>query len=325
MFISKLLSSVDFIEHTFFGRHLYPVLSNSPLPSPNQKVLRGSSKGYFSSLNVGFKIGDLIKNVNFNRALIAGQFNVSPSKLFTLSQVHSDIIVDMDNNNFADIPFDLTYLKLNDKNKLSQVFPFKVQVTLANNPLPGILAQQLVRSIKADGMMTNKNGIILGVLSADCSPILLVDVNNKRIAAVHCGSQGALKQLPCKAIAALKAKANRPPKILASIGPCIQAISYEVCGEFYEKFIAQDKGSKSFFTFKEKIHQSPFLEQTKFLFNLPSYISYQLKLSGLTAENIEIMPYDTCVEEDKFFSHRRSVKKQEKQRGLQISCIKLKI
>ena len=108
------------------------------------------------------------------------------------------------------------------------------------------------KKILADAMITKMNGIVLGVLTADCVPIIVYDAKNKIIGCIHAGWKGALSGIIKNTINKIK-KNNSNNKIYASIGPCINKKSYEVDKNFYKKFISKSKNNKIYFS--KKIEQ----------------------------------------------------------------------
>lgn len=125
----------------------------------------------------------------------------------------------------------------------------------------------------ADALITNQTKIALAIYTADCVPILLVDTKNKIIAAIHAGYPGAKSELIDKTIKAMISKGSEHHNMQAFIGPCIRQKSYQVSKEFYNEFIAIDKGYAEFFI-ADNI-------QDKFLFDLPGFIKAKLKANNI--------------------------------------------
>jgi YfiH family protein len=160
-----------------------------------------------------------------------------------------------------------------------------------------------------DALITNKPNTPIGILTADCAPILMLDDKNKMIAAVHVGWKGAYKDIIKKVIKFMKKKGCVTQDITAVIGPCISIKNYEVKQDFKKKFLKKDKSTKIFF---KKIGNKNF-------FNLNKYISYQLK--SLKIKNIDIINKDTFDIKNNFFSARRSISLNENDYGRNISII----
>ena len=128
---------------------------------------------------------------------------------------------------------------------------------------------------RADGMVTAVPGIALGVLAADCAPVLFADPEARVIGAAHGGWRGALAGVMEATVAAMTALGARPERIRAGIGPCIAQPSYEVGPEFEARFAAEDPDSGGFFR--------PAPRPGHFLFDLPGYIAHRLARLGLAA------------------------------------------
>ena len=162
---------------------------------------------------------------------------------------------------------------------------------------------------KGDALITNKSNTPIGVLTADCAPILIFDKKNKMIAAVHAGWKGAYKGIVKKVIKFMIKKGSSTSNITAVIGPCISLKSYEIKQNFIKKFIKKDMKAKIFF---KKIGNKNY-------FNLNEYIAYQLK--SLDINKIEIINKDTFNIKNNFFSARRSKSLNEADYGRNISLI----
>lgn len=166
---------------------------------------------------------------------------------------------------------------------------------------------------RVDAMVTRRKGITLGVLSADCVPVLFADPQARVIGAAHAGWRGALTgvlEATIKAMLDLGAQAQR---IRAGIGPCIGAASYEVGPEFPAPFLAQDAAHAAFFR--------PAARDGHQLFDIEGYVAGRLKAMQLAA--VEAAHRDTCGERETFFSYRRSVLRKEPDYGRHVSLIGL--
>jgi len=162
---------------------------------------------------------------------------------------------------------------------------------------------------EGDALITNKSNTPIGVLTADCAPILIFDQKNKMVAAIHAGWKGAYKNIVKKVIKFMIKKGAYANNITAVIGPCISLKSYEIKPNFIKKFIKKDIKNKIFF---KKI-------KNKNYFNLSEYIAYQLK--SLDVNKIEIINKDTFNIKNNFFSARRSKSCNESDYGRNISVI----
>ena len=166
---------------------------------------------------------------------------------------------------------------------------------------------------KADGMVTKEKGVVLGVLTADCTPILFADPVAGVIGAAHAGWQGALGGIGEKTIDAMEAIGAKKENITAAIGPSIGKESYEVGTEFRNKFLESDANNYQFFeTTKRPSH---------YMFDIGGYNKHQISMLDLA--NIDCIEYDTCANQDMFFSYRRSCKNNQPDYGRQLSAIKI--
>ena len=177
-----------------------------------------------------------------------------------------------------------------------------------SNKIAVVKKENLNKKIIADAMITKIKGIFLGVLTADCVPIILYDANNKIIGCIHAGWKGAFSDIIKKTINKIK-KINTNNKIYACIGPCIGKKSYEVDLNFYKKFINKSYQNKKYFIKKNN---------RKKLFNLRRFVADKLVKHNVKLDHIN---RDTYVEKSNFFSFRRSCKLQQKDYGRCISVI----
>jgi len=166
---------------------------------------------------------------------------------------------------------------------------------------------------KADAMVTRAPGIALGILTADCAPILFADTFNGIVGAAHAGWRGALSGVAEATIAAMVKLGAEPHSIRAAIGPCISQASYEVGPEFPAPFLSQDEGNRRFF--------GPSQRPGHFMFDLGGYLAARLRASGIA--DVGIVARDTCAEAEDFFSYRRTTLSQGKDYGRGLSAIAL--
>ena len=164
---------------------------------------------------------------------------------------------------------------------------------------------------KVDAVITNQNNIPIGVLTADCVPILIYDDKEKFIAAIHAGWKGAYKDIVGKVIKFMIKKGSDPSNITAAIGPAISVKNYEVKEDFKRKFIKKDKKNNKFFKIKYK----------KLYFDLPNYVKSCLFKNKI--KNIETINIDTFDIDNNFFSARRALKLKHDDYGRNISIIML--
>jgi len=163
----------------------------------------------------------------------------------------------------------------------------------------------------ADAMATDRPGLLLGVLTADCAPVLLADLEAGVVGAAHAGWRGALAGVTDSAIEQMERLGARRDRIAAAIGPCIAQASYEVDEAFRDRFLAHEETNARFF---ERIGGRPH-------FDLPGYVRHRLLAAGV--EEVETIQLDTYADEDRFYSYRRSAHRGESDYGRQISLIGL--
>jgi len=170
----------------------------------------------------------------------------------------------------------------------------------------------LKKKLVGDGLITNVKGLGIGILTADCVPILFYEPKKNIIGAIHAGWKGAYKKIVKKMINYFKKKGSKINDICAVIGPGISQNNYEIKDDFKNKFLNQDiKNKKYFIKYKNRI-----------FFNLKDYIFDQLRNCGVN--NIEIIKKDTFNTKNKFFSARRSLKNKIDDYGRNISIIMIK-
>jgi len=168
---------------------------------------------------------------------------------------------------------------------------------------------KIKKKIICDSILTNKKKVALGVLTADCVPILIFDKKKKIIGAVHAGWKGAYKDIVTKTIKKFLKIGSEKKNLIASIGPCISQKNYEVGINFYKKFLTKQKINKKFFKKKNK----------KYLFNLRKFVEYQFIKNNI--KNIDHIKQDTFANKKNFYSYRRSLFKKESDYGRNISII----
>jgi hypothetical protein len=168
-------------------------------------------------------------------------------------------------------------------------------------------------SPRADGMVTARPGIALGVLAADCAPVLFADAEAEVVGAAHGGWRGALTGILEATVARMAELGASPARIRAGIGPCIAQASYEVGPEFPGRFAETDRDSGAFFVAAAR--------DGHFRFDLPGYIEHRLARLGLGA--VERAPHDTVADPDNFFSYRRACLTGEKDYGRGLATITL--
>jgi len=162
----------------------------------------------------------------------------------------------------------------------------------------------------ADAMVTDRPGVALGILTADCSPVLLADRAAGIVGAAHAGWKGAIGGVTDAAVAAMEKLGADRDRIVAAIGPCIARASYEVDDAFQHRFEADDPANERFFAPGRDGHAQ---------FDLEGYAAHRLAAAGVPT--IEMMGLDTYADADRFYSFRRATHRGEPDYGRQISII----
>ena len=165
------------------------------------------------------------------------------------------------------------------------------------------------KKLIGDALITNLKGIAIGVLTADCVPILIYDKDKNIISAIHAGWRGAFKGILNNVVEFLVKKGSNTKNLIAVIGPCISINDYEIQKDFQDKFIKKNNKNKVFF---KKI-------KNKTYFSLNKYIYSELRKLGV--RKIEIVKKNTFEQKYNFFSARRSIARKEVDYGRNISII----
>lgn len=225
----------------------------------------GVSSGHLASLNLGRREEDRAENLAENKKRVAEAFGTDEDKIFTVSQVHSDRIVIIDRTDTA--PED-------------------------------------VKPFEADAIITDIKGISVGILTADCVPLLFLDSRNKVMAAVHAGWKGTASKIASKTVKMMIERfESRPQEIRAAIGPAIGACCYEVGQEVVDAVGYRGNASVQ--------------REGKWYLDLPRANLLQLQEMGIT--DIDVSGICTSCRTDLFFSHRKEMGKT----GRQLSFISL--
>jgi YfiH family protein len=163
---------------------------------------------------------------------------------------------------------------------------------------------------RADAMVTDTPNLLLGILTADCAPVLFADHEAVVVGAAHAGWRGALAGVTDATIEAMERLGARREHIHAAVGPCIALPSYEVDGAFRARFLDADTDNERFFT------SGP---AGKPHFDLEAYVVHRLIAAGI--DEVEALNLDTYADADRFFSFRRSTHRGEADYGRQLSGI----
>lgn len=186
--------------------------------------LGGASEGDFAHFNLGGKNGDDVEHVTANRTALANEIG---AKLSLVSQVHSAVVVDVDEAFVHNRPFgfDASGMKLSGDSESD-----------SENA-----DDQIV--VEADGQVTSREGVALGMFAADCLPVLLADPQSGVIGAAHCGRKGLQRGVIGATVEKMVEKGANTERVVATLGPCICGDCYEVGGDIADDFDAQFPGT----------------------------------------------------------------------------------
>jgi len=163
-----------------------------------------------------------------------------------------------------------------------------------------------------DAIVTDRPGLLLGILTADCAPVLLADVEAGVVGAAHAGWKGALNGVTDATLAAMEKLGARRDRIAAAIGPCIARASYEVDDAFTRRFEEADPANERFFFAGRPGHHQ---------FDLEAFVAARLAAAGIG--RVEALGFDTYADDQAFFSFRRATHRGEPDYGREISLIGL--
>ncbi len=166
---------------------------------------------------------------------------------------------------------------------------------------------------EGDALVSKAPGVVLGVLTADCAPVLLCDAEARVIGAAHAGRPGALKGIVQATVQAMARLGATPSRITAAIGPCLAQKNHELPEEWRQRFLAQAAGNKCFFI--------PSPRANHWLFDLTAYVQECLHRAGVLS--VEALPEDTYADDARFYSYRRATHGGEPDYGRQLSAIML--
>jgi YfiH family protein len=231
----------------------------------------GVSTGIYQGLNTGMGSNDNPDHVRANRKKVTDWFGVGPDHLATAYQVHSpDALV-------IDRPFS--------------------SVEASTRP-------------KVDGLVTATPGLVLGVQTADCGPVLFADAKASVIGAAHAGWKGATSGVMESTLTAMQSLGARLENIVAVLGPTISQANYEVGPEFAERLIAIDSDNAKWL--------APSINPGHQMFDLPGYIVERLARAGVAASWTGQCTY---ADESSYYSYRRTTHRNEPDYGRQIATI----
>lgn len=234
----------------------------------------GVSEGIYNALNCGPGSGDDRTKVMENRARVARTLGAAAGWLISPWQVHSATVV------------------------------------TATEPWPADSPDRP----KADGIVTAVPGLAIGVLTADCAPVLFADARAGVVGAAHAGWRGALAGVLEATIAAMEQLGAHRGDITAALGPCIGPANYEVGPEFEAEFLRAAPGSERYFR--------RVADTGRPRFDLPGFVLSRLRQAGIgTLDERALCTYE---DESRFFSYRRTTHRGEADYGRQISAILIK-
>ncbi len=164
----------------------------------------------------------------------------------------------------------------------------------------------------ADGLVTDRPGVLIGVVTADCAPVLLADREAGVVGAAHAGWKGAIGGVTDSTIARMISLGAARSRIVAAVGPCISQASYEVDEGFRSRFLAGEDGNARFFSSGREGYWQ---------FDLEHYVAARLEAAGIGA--VERLSLDTYSAPERFYSYRRATHRAEASYGRQISVIGL--
>ena len=184
-----------------------------------------------------------------------------------------------------------------------------VRVKQVHSAEVAFASEALAGEVEADALVTDQPGLLLGIVTADCAPVLLVDPAVGVIGAAHAGWRGAHGGILENTVTAMERLGAERARILAAIGPTIAQASYEVDDAFRALFA---EGGDVFFRPGREGHWQ---------FDLPTYVAHRLRAAGVA--QIEWLGEDTYSQPDRFFSFRRATHLGEDTGGRQLSVIGL--
>jgi len=167
---------------------------------------------------------------------------------------------------------------------------------------------------KADAIVTTETNLAIGILTADCTPVLFADPENRVIGAAHAGWRGALAGVLENCVSVMEKKGADRTNISAVVGPCIHQKSYEVGPEFLHAFVDESAANRQFFLASNR--------HDHFLFDLPRFI--KSRLGQMNLRQVDDVDIDTYADPDRFYSFRRGTHRNESEYGRGLSAIVLK-
>ncbi len=221
----------------------------------------GVSNGVFATANTKFESSDSKNNVLQNRKLLLNTINCNAdTSLITVNQQHTNNIIIIDSP---------------------------------------VVSTKKFLDIKADGIITNQKGLAIGILTADCIPVLITDIKTGYVAVLHCGWKSIYRDIIKVCIEKMISLGSNIDNLKFALGPCLKQQSYEVDKDFRDNIVLQDISFKSLF----KSYKN------KFLFDCTKYCIMKINKEGIKINQltVDILNFDTYRNDDLFFSYRRSL------------------
>jgi len=183
-----------------------------------------------------------------------------------------------------------------------------------HSPNAVVVSETWEQGPQADAMATNVPGLALGILTADCAPVLFADSKARVIGAVHAGWKGAISGVINSALEKMESLGADRSRIAVAVGPCISQTNYEVGPEFIARFAEADIDNTRFFVPSDKADH--------WRFDLEGYVIDRLRKADVA--QVESLGACTYARNEDFFSFRRTTHRGEKDYGRQVSAIVLK-
>ncbi len=174
---------------------------------------------------------------------------------------------------------------------------------------------------QGDGMVTGEAGLALGVLAADCAPVLFADPQARVIGAAHAGWKGALLGVTDAVIEMMTQLGAQRARMVCAIGPAIQRESYRVGQELVERIQTDSPFSCAACFRQRNINENKTTGDGDWHFDLPRYLRMRIAAAGIAS--IDVLADDTFADQARFFSYRRSCHRHQAQSGRQMSAIVL--
>jgi len=232
----------------------------------------GVSEGVYAGLNCGSGSSDDPEAVIENRSRVAAELGLNASNLLSLYQIHSPTVITVE-------------------------APWQ---------------ERADQKPEADGMVTKRTDVGLGVLIADCAPVLFADAEAGIVGAAHSGWRGAVGGVNEATVDAMVKLGAERERICAAIGPCIHQPSYEVDQGFHDNLMSIDADNERFLVAGRR--------DGHYQFDLPGYVAMRLGKAGVG--DVTVVGVDTYTDEDRFFSFRRTTHRGEPDYGRNIAVIR---